>query len=200
MIGRLSGILDAVELTQILIDVHGVGYAVTIPMSTYDCLPLPGRTVTLLIHTDVREDAIILYGFATVAERDLFRQLTSVSGIGSKIALNILSCMPVSNFCSAVVNADLRALQCINGIGKKSAERMVVELRDKLSKTALVTGQSPAEQQASASANDAVYALEQLGFKRETVQKVIQKLITQIPPEEQSSEQLIRKALSALNS
>lgn len=200
MIGRLTGKLAEVELTSVLLDVQGVGYAVSIPMSTYDKLPKCNEMVTLLIHTDVREDAIVLYGFATADERELFRHLTSVSGIGPKSALNILSCMPVSRFCQAVTAGDLKTLQCINGIGKKSAERMIVELRDKLSKWTASGQLKPQQSEASIAANDAAFALEQLGFRRETVQKVIQKLSETLPSSEQSSEQFIRKALAMLNS
>ena len=99
MIGRLSGILLERDFSSCLLDVNGVGYEVAIPLSTFDKLPLENRELTLYIHTQVREDAITLFGFATLEERKLFRKLIDVSGVGGKLALNVLSSMPVSGFC-----------------------------------------------------------------------------------------------------
>lgn len=200
MIARLSGILVDVELTRCVIDVHGVGYGVNIPLSTYEKLPKLGEGTTLSIHTSVREDDISLFGFFTKDEHDLFLMLTSVSGIGPKSALNILSCMPATQFAKAVCSNDLITLQKINGIGKKSAERLVVELRDKLNKYTLGALFTPnTSSSLSEAAQDALLALEQLGFKRETVTKVILKLTETLPVEQSSSEQIIRRALAVLN-
>ena len=198
MIARLTGVLAESSYTQCIIDVHGVGYEVAIPLSTFDKLPQPGTEVKLYIHTPVREDAISLFGFATTDEKALFKKLIDVSGIGGKLALSVLSAMPVSTFVSAVVNGDVKALSRINGIGKRAAERMIVELKDKLS--ALGMGDAaPAAVKASAAVNDACLALEQLGFKRDAIDKTIQALLTELPEEEHTVDNLLRKAIIRLN-
>jgi Holliday junction DNA helicase RuvA len=116
-----------------VVDVQGVGYEVFIPLSSFDRLPQPGHEIHLLTHLAIREDAHVLYGFMTAAERDLFRLLiNTVSGIGPKIALNVLSGMSPTHFRGAVANADIKALSQISGLGKKTAERIVVELKDKI--------------------------------------------------------------------
>ena len=199
MIARLTGILAESSYSQCIIDVHGVGYEVAIPLSTFDKLPQPGNEVKLHIFTQVREDAISLFGFATGDEKALFKQLLNVSGIGGKLALSVLSAMPVSTFVSAVVNGDIKALSRISGIGKRTAERMVVELKDKLS--ALGTGDAaPAAAKNSAAVNDACLALEQLGFKRDAVNKVVNALLSELTDEEKTTENLLRKAIGRLNS
>src|SRR3974390_2712612 len=169
MITFLHGILVEALPTQVTIDVNGVGYEVLIPLSSYDKLPAPGQDVRVLTHLVVREDAHTLYGFMRVAERELFRLLIStVSGIGPKIALNILSGISVTAFRGAVANGDIKTLSQISGVGKKTAERIVVELRDKI-------GEAGAWEAASAQralspedqrVNDAVLALMALGFKQ----------------------------------
>src|SRR3989449_6761165 len=133
MIPFLDGKLASALPTQAIIDVGGIGYEVFIPLSSYDKLPAPGQPVRVLTHLHVREDAHVLYGFMSAAERDLFRLLVNnVSGIGPKLALAVLSGMSVTNFKSAVVNSDVAALAKISGLGKKTAERIVLELKDKL--------------------------------------------------------------------
>src|SRR2546429_8163499 len=133
MITFLDGKLVSALPTQATVDVNGVGYEVLIPLSSYDKLPSVGQPIRILTHLTVREDAHILYGFMTPAERDLFRLLVNnVSGIGPKLALAVLSGMSVSNFKTAVVNSDVAAISKISGLGKKTAERIVLELKDKL--------------------------------------------------------------------
>ena len=132
MIARLTGIVAESGFSGCVLDVHGVGYEVAIPVSTFEKLPQPGGEARLFIHTQVREDAIQLFGFATVEEKNLFRQLLNVSGIGGKLALSVLSAMPVQNFCAAVQSSDVKSLSRIPGIGKRTAERLVVELKDKV--------------------------------------------------------------------
>ncbi len=203
MIARLSGKLADINFTQCIIDVHGVGYQVFIPMSTFDKLPREGEDVSLFICTQVREDAISLYGFSTMPEKQLFEILIGTTGVGPKLALSILSSMPVTRFSSAVINADLDIIKRISGIGKKTAERLIVELKDKLAKVMqpLVEDSRLAVSDEKALAmEDAIAALEQLGFKRETVRKALEKIINSIPSEEATSENFIRKALQALNS
>ncbi|MCK4981547.1 MAG: Holliday junction branch migration protein RuvA [Victivallaceae bacterium] len=203
MIARLSGKLADINFTQCIIDVNGVGYQVFIPMSTFDKLPREEENVSLVICTQVREDAISLYGFATMPEKQLFEILIGTTGVGPKLALSILSSMPVERFSSAIINADLDIIKRISGIGKKTAERLIVELKDKLAKVMqpLVDDSSLAVSDEKALAmEDAVAALEQLGFKRETVRKALEKIVNSIPGEEATSENFIRKALQALNS
>ena len=203
MIARLSGTLADVNFTQCVIDVQGVGYQVFIPMSTFDKLPRENEEVSLFICTQVREDAISLYGFSTMPEKQLFVILISVSGVGPKLALSILSSMPVESFSSAIINSDLDVIKRISGIGKKTAERLIVELKDKLSKTMPLIatgGEVMVSDEKALAMEDAIAALEQLGFKRETVRKALEKIVNTIPGEEATSENFIRKALQALNS
>jgi Holliday junction DNA helicase RuvA len=169
MITFLRGKLVEALPTQAVVEVGGVGYEVLIPLSSYDKLPAPGQELKLLTQLIVREDAHILYGFATAAERDLFRLLVnSVSGIGPKTALNILSGMNAVAFRGAVASSDVKALSQISGVGKKTAERIVVELRDKIGAAGALEaasarhGLSPDDQKI----NDAVLALMALGFKQ----------------------------------
>jgi len=183
------------------VDVHGVGYLVFIPMSTYDRLPRAGSEVALLINTQVREDSISLYGFATPEEKQLFEILLGATGVGPKLALSILSSLPVASFCSAVVNRDLNVIKRISGIGPKTAERLVIELREKVSKLApvLSSTEKTVPDEVAAAAEDAILALEQLGFKPEKIRKAVHKIIEELPAKECSSENLIRKALQSLN-
>jgi Holliday junction DNA helicase RuvA len=169
MITFLHGKLVEALPTQAIVDVNGVGYEALIPLSSYDKLPQPGHEVKLLTQLVVREDAHTIYGFMTPEERDLFRLLiNSVSGIGPKIALNILSGMNAVAFRGAVANADVKALSQISGVGKKTAERIVVELRDKVGAAGAWEAASaqrtlsPADQKV----NDAVLALMALGFRQ----------------------------------
>ena len=196
MIGRLSGVLLERDFGSCLIDVNGVGYEVSIPLSTFDKLPLENRGITLYIHTQVREDAITLFGFATLDERKLFRKLIDVSGVGGKLALNVLSSMPVANFCAAVASGDVKALGRISGVGKRTAERLVVELKGRL-EGADSAAAAPA---IGSEAADACAALEQLGFKRDAVNKVVNALLNELPDEEKTTENLLRKAIGRLNS
>jgi Holliday junction DNA helicase RuvA len=169
MITFLRGKLVEALPTQAVLEVGGIGYEVLIPLSSYDKLPAPGQELKLLTQLIVREDAHILYGFATEGERDLFRLLVnSVSGIGPKTALNILSGMNAVAFRGAVASSDVKALSQISGVGKKTAERIVVELRDKIGAAGALEaasarhGLSPDDQKI----NDAVLALMALGFKQ----------------------------------
>jgi Holliday junction DNA helicase RuvA len=196
MIGSLTGIIDDSSFSQCVIDVNGVGYEVEIPLSTFDKLPQPGNKTKLLIHTQVREDAITLFGFATPEERELFRVLINISGIGGKLALNILGAMPVQNFCSAVDSGDVKALSLINGIGKRTAERIIVELKGKLPESS--TPGAAAIANAGANTSDAALALEKLGFKRDAINKALGELVTELPPEQQTTENLTVQALAKL--
>ena len=169
MITFLRGKLVESLPTQAIVDVNGIGYEVLIPLSSFDKLPAPGGDVLLLTHLAVREDAHVLYGFMSAAERDLFRLLiNNVSGIGPKIALNVLSGMNVTAFRGAVAGSDVKSLSQISGVGRKTAERIVVELKDKIG--AAGAWEAASDRRALSAkdqkVNDAVLALMALGFKQ----------------------------------
>jgi len=200
MIAYLRGILLESSYTSCIIDVNGVGYEVAIPLSTFDTLPRCGEKAELHIVTQVREDAITLFGFATPGEKSLFSALVQVSGIGGKLALNILSGMSVANFCDAVANRDVKALSRISGIGKRTAERMIVELHDKLDAPGFAAaGDAGAAKGNLDSINDAALALENLGYKRDAIRRTIQAITAELPEAEQTTENLIRAALARMN-
>ena len=206
MIACLQGILLESSFTEAVIDVNGVGYEVFIPMSTFDKLPPPdGKTVVkLLTCMQVREDAITLYGFATRQERDVFNLLITVNGIGCKTALNVLSCMTVENFCAAIAGNDLKSLKKISGVGPKSAERILIELRDKVDRIAperhFTAGSgNSASSVADKAVEDAILALGQLGFQGAKFQKLVSDVAKDLPEAERSCENIIRKSLQALN-
>src|SRR5579862_2697439 len=169
MITFIHGKLVEALPTQAVVDVNGVGYEVLIPLSSFDKLPHPGGDVKLLTQLVIREDAHTLYGFMTAAERDLFRLLVnSVSGIGPKTALNILSGMNASALRGAVAGGDVKSLSQISGVGKKTAERIVVELKDKIGAAGAWEAMSAqrALSESDQKINDAVLALMALGFKQ----------------------------------
>ena len=204
MIAQLTGIVVEANFTSVILDVNGVGYDLAIPLSTFDKLPPQGQKVTLKTVMAVRQDDVQLFGFFTDAEKALFKMLTAeVSGVGPKLALSVLSSMPIADFATAIVSANIKLLSKISGVGKRTAERMIVELKDKGTKitsvsapamTAAVSKEVPQE------AADAVAALETLGFKKDAATKVVLKLVEDAAPAVPSAESLIRKALSALNS
>jgi len=199
MITFLRGKLINALPTQAIIDVDGVGYEVFTPLSSYDKLPAAGQDVRILTHLHVREDAHILYGFMTAAERDLFRLLVNnVSGIGPKLALAVLSGMSVNNFKAAVVNSDVASLSKISGLGKKTAERIVLELKDKLGVAAAweaasaIHAPTPDQEQA----NEAVLALIALGYKQIDAHKAVREL--QEKGQAKAAEELVKLALKRM--
>ena len=199
MITFLDGRLVSALPTQAIVDVNGVGYEVFIPLSSYDKLPGAGEPIHLLTHLAVREDAHVLYGFMTPAERDLFRLLVNnVSGIGPKLALAVLSGMSVNNFKAAVVNSDVVALAKISGLGKKTAERIILELKDKLGVAAAweaaTAAHAPTPEQEQA--NEAVLALIALGYKQVDAHKAVRELQTR--GEAKSAEELVKLALKKI--
>ncbi|HET7306479.1 MAG TPA: Holliday junction branch migration protein RuvA [Gammaproteobacteria bacterium] len=190
MIGRLKGTLAEKHPPRLLLDVNGVGYEVEAPMSTFYSLPKPGEPLTLLTHLAVREDAHVLYGFATAAERDLFRSLIRVSGIGPKLALTILSGISVEAFQRCVEARDSAALTRLPGVGKKTAERLVMEMRDKLAVEA--TPGLPAGAIATARPTDeAQGALIALGYKPAEAAKMVR----EVEGDDLAAEDIIRLAL-----
>ena len=197
MISFLQGKLAEVLPTQVVIDVNGVGYEMLIPLSSFDKLPQPGSQVKLLTHLAVRDDAHVLYGFMTEIERDLFRLLIRhVSGIGPKIALNVLSGTSPASFRAAVANGDVKILSGISGVGKKTAERIVVELKDKLGDEAAFdsangTPISADEQKVS----DAASALIALGSKPKDAQEAVRGAVTMLGSDA-PVDAIVRAALS----
>ena len=199
MIHHLTGTLVESLPTQVVVDVGGVGYHVLIPLSSYDKLPSVGAQLKILTHLTVREDAHILFGFMTASERDLFRLLVQhVSGIGPKTALDVLSGTTVTAFKAAVVAGDTAALSRIKGIGKKTAERIVVELKDKVGIAAAweaaSSGHAPSAEEVKV--NDAVLALIALGYKQADALKAVRTAAAKAPAA--NTEALVTASLKLL--
>jgi Holliday junction DNA helicase RuvA len=177
MIGRIAGILVEKEFPQVVVSCQGVGYEIDVPMSTFYPLPRTGEEVTLLTHLVVREDAHLLFGFLTAAERAAFRQLLRISGVGPKVALSVLSGLSVEDLSSAVASEDAARLTKIPGIGKKTAERLVLELRDKLPKTLV----SSRPEGGVAAGGEVVSALLALGYNDREAQAAVKQLAADLP-------------------
>ncbi|GAA5784403.1 Holliday junction branch migration protein RuvA [Chitiniphilus shinanonensis] len=177
MIGRLSGTLLEKQPPHVVVDAHGVGYELDVPMSTLYVLPAVGAEVKLFTHLVVREDAQLLYGFATRTERDLFRELIKISGIGAKIALAILSGLSGDELALAIAGEDVARLSKVPGIGKKTAERLVLELKGKLGGLP-VTGGAPLAAAATPAGanNDILHALLALGYNEREAAAAIKDL------------------------
>ncbi len=199
MITFLEGTLVEALPTHAVIAVHGVGYHVLIPLSSYDKLPSPGSQIKILTHLQVREDAHVLFGFMTSAERDLFRLLVNnVSGIGPKTALDVLSGITVRNFKAAVVEGDAKLLSQVKGIGKKTAERIIVELKDKVGVAAVWEAASAAHAPTplELQAGDAVAGLISLGYKQVEAHKAVREVMEK--SEAATTEDFVRQALKLL--
>ncbi len=195
MIAHLRGKLLAKHPNQAIVEVGGVGYDITISVPTFSDLPDTGSEVALHIHTHVREDALALYGFLRSAEKELFEKLITVSGIGPKLAITILSGMQADEMASAIRGNDVARLTRIPGIGKKTAERMVLELRDKMpaagvTPTTAVTAMSPVEE-------DVLSALMNLGYQRQPAEKVVANVSKKVPGA--AFEAMFREALAMLS-
>jgi Holliday junction DNA helicase RuvA len=188
MIGRIQGVLTEKNPPQVVVVAHGVGYEIDVPMSTFYHLPRTGENVELLTHLVVREDAHLLYGFLTAGERVAFRQLLKVSGVGPKVALAVLSGLSVEDLALAIAAQDSARLTKVPGVGKKTAERLVLELRDKLPAVA-----GAARSEASPARGDVVNALLALGYNDREAQAVVKQL-----PAELALADAIRQALKHL--
>lgn len=193
MIGRLKGILIHKQPPWLVVDVHGVGYELEAPMSTFYDLPQVGGEVSLFTHYAQKEDSVSLYGFLSESERRLFRDVQRVSGIGAKIALAVLSGASVDEFARLLQTGDVTALTRIPGIGKKTAERMVVELRDRAvdligSGSPVAMGKGPADP-----LSEAIIALQQLGYKPAEAQRMAKNVAV----DGDAAEIIIRKALQS---
>lgn len=193
MIGRLQGILLEKKPPQLLLNVGGVGYEVQAPMSTFYQMPDVGKEVVLLTHLVVREDAQILFGFHQEHERSLFRSLIKISNIGPKSALTILSGIEANTFVRCVMDSDTASLSRLPGIGKKTAERLVIEMRDRLADWQVISinSDAPVATSENATVEDAISALIALGYKPQDARRAVQKIETP----NAKSEELIRLAL-----
>jgi len=197
VIGRIHGTLLERKAPELLIDVQGVGYEVLVSLNTFFDLPAPGQTVTLHTHFVVREDVQQLYGFADTVERELFRSLIRVSGVGPKMALAILSGMTAADFAHSVQHNDTATLVRLPGVGKKTAERLIVEMRDRLNHFSTDSADSPLTGPAGRQTDtvrEAESALIALGYKPQEAAR----MITAVASEGQSSQELIRLALKSM--
>tara|TARA_B110000008_G_scaffold118466_1_gene121145 strand:- start:22 stop:609 length:588 start_codon:yes stop_codon:yes gene_type:complete len=194
MIGSLIGLIKEKTPSSILLEVNGIGYEIAVPLSTSFQLPNVGESAYLLTHLVVREDQHSLYGFATDEERKLFRALIKISGVGAKLAITILSGTNVNGFIQSVVNEDIDALVHLPGIGKKTAERLVVEMKDKVSEISSDENSLSQNNENSAVA-EAINALVNLGYKTKDAKTILDK----IESEGLTVEELIRQALKSLN-
>ncbi|MDB9868155.1 Holliday junction branch migration protein RuvA [Pseudomonadales bacterium] len=192
MIGRVKGKILEKSAHQVVVDVQGLGYEVDIPLTTFFQLGDSGAEVTLYTHLVVRDDAHLLFGFSTASERELFRALIKVNGVGPKLAVAILSGVDARAFSRCIQNNDVKALTALPGVGKKTAERLVIEMRDRL--PALTEGLLPAAQRAPDLVADAEAALIGLGYKPQEAARAL----GQIEDQDVSVERLIRQALKSL--
>ena len=193
MIASLSGILARKSAESVIVDVAGVGYEVYTPLSTYMRLPEEGRAVSLNVYTHLKEDAIQLFGFLTSAEKEAFTLLISVSGVGPKLAKNILSGIEVAELASALSTGDVARLSAIPGIGAKSAERLVLELKDKVRTIAIAS----AGALKGSAAGDAVSALLNLGYKNAQAEDAVRKAKDKYPGAK--FEELLRESLKGIS-
>ena len=198
MITFLEGIIEEKEPTHVILNVGGVGYEVVISLSSYDRLPAQGLMVRLLTHDHIREDEHRLFGFMTADERRVFTLLLGVSGIGPKIALSALSGMTVREIKVAIKDGDVKRLSSISGIGKKTAERMVIELRDKFGAGEILAASATGglNTESDVKLRDAVLALISLGYKRNEAQELVLRVVNQPNMATATVEDIVRKSLT----
>jgi Holliday junction DNA helicase RuvA len=196
MIGRLRGQIVRKSVQEALVDVGGVGYRVVIPLSTFYRLGAEGELATLLIHTHVREDALSLFGFLTSDEQSLFERLISVSGVGPKLAINILSGIDAGELRSALRSSDVARLTRVPGVGKKTAERLVLELKDKLSPSETASDAVPVAVGGSMK-EDLLSALANLGYSRPEADRSVDRATRDAP--DAAFEDLLRRTLQILS-
>jgi Holliday junction DNA helicase RuvA len=199
MIASLCGILRSKSPTEVLLDVNGVGYAVSIPLSTFAQLGEVNSTVLLLTHLQIRDDAVQLFGFATEEERFLFKLLLSVNGIGPKIAQGILSGIGVKELRSHIASGNVGALTGIPGVGRKTAERIVVELRDKMARMGVPETTAGPLAEGDALRSDAILALTTLGYTRAAAEKAIQQVWSESNAQPLTLEDLIKRSLKFIS-
>jgi Holliday junction DNA helicase RuvA len=198
MIAQIRGELAYKSVDHIIVDVGGIGYRLFIPLSTFYTLPDAGP-VRMFVHTHVREDAFLLYGFLTIEEKELFATLIGISGVGPKLAVNILSHIPVADLKTAIVNSDVKRLSMLPGIGKKTAERLVLELKDKISLSAGIQPTSSDTAYAQSSRMDPLAdvasALVNLGYREAQARKILESM--EIAPDA-PMEEILKGALKVL--
>ncbi|MCI0706355.1 MAG: Holliday junction branch migration protein RuvA [Ignavibacteriae bacterium] len=195
MIATLTGILKTKSPTEIVVNTNGVGYAVSIPLSTFEKIGAVDTAVTLFTHLVVREDALQLYGFATENEREVFRLLITVNGIGPKIAQGILSGITLDELKRHIAGGNISALTSVPGVGKKTAERLVVELREKVSRISPAGISGYPSDEASNVRAEALLALTSLGYQRAVAEKAIRQVLNEQNGKTLSIEELIKSAL-----
>lgn len=196
MIAYLEGKLVEKSPTHLILEVNGVGYSISIPVSTYSSLGEAGQTVKVLTCQQVREDELKLYGFSTKPEKELFELLINVNGVGPKMALSILSCVPVEEFQRSVLREDLDVLTTISGVGKKTAQRLIVELKEKLSKVDLGERKELKEKETVfvPALDEAIMALVSLGYTKPDAKKALERVVKDTK-ESLPVEELIKRAL-----
>jgi len=197
MIAFLHGTLVEKTPSVVTLDVHGVGYHVFISLSTYDRLPATGSACRLLTHHHVREDAQLLFGFGQPEEKAMFERLINVSGIGPKLALSVLSGLTVAELSLAIAEGNVKRISSVHGIGKKTAERLILELRDKIDPLEALVGRPAGGDTAqNAMLRDAILALGSLGFPQEQARKMVQSVLD-TETEIKDTETLLRRALNS---
>jgi Holliday junction DNA helicase RuvA len=199
MITFLEGIIEEKQPTCVILNVNGVGYEVIITLNTFEDLPSTGDTCRLHTVHHIREDSEQLYGFSKKTEREFFTRLISVSGIGPTLGITILSGMPVAMFCNAVASGDVKLLSSIKGIGKKTAERIIVELKDKVPQFAseVSAGEDRSLSEEDQILSDAVLALVALGFRNSDAYAAVKQVIKEAP-DVLTVENIVRQSLSSL--
>jgi len=207
MIARLTGIVVEKEADRLIVDVGGVGYLATVPLGTMARVGEPGAEVSLHIHTHVREDNLALFGFLTGLEKEIFERLITISGVGPRLAVTVLSGLSPEALAAAVRQGDLKSIQATPGVGKKTAERIVLELRDKLDGLGLEGGggepePEPLLDEAGQLAADTISALENLGYKTAQAREAVRRFLAGLPAKRRDAldlEGLLRGALGRLN-
>ena len=200
MIALISGKIVHKGISHVIVDVHGVGYRIFIPLTTFYELPEAGQVITLHVHTNVKQDAINLFGFYTVQERDLFQLMISVSGIGPKMSMNILSGISAQDLLRAISGGNVGKLVNIPGVGKKMAERLILELKEKVIKKMVIEEMPAADDQHQAGEiiiEDALSALVNLGYKSNVAKDALDKVL-RASEEELGMDQLLKKTLKIL--
>jgi len=197
MITFLSGKIVEKQPTRVVVDVNGVGYEVFIPLSSYDRLPAKDETFRILTYDHIREDVHLLFGFVTEVERKMFVMLLSVNGIGPKLAMSVLSGMSVKEIKMAVIGGDIKRLSSISGIGKKTAERMVVELRHKIDEADALEAVAGAEElpENDMKLRDSIMALIALGYKQADARKMVMDITRSKDTGSMTVEEVVKKAL-----
>ena len=197
MIAYIRGVLAEKDPARVVLEAAGVGYEISIPLGTFDRLPQKGEETKLLVCHFVREDDELLYGFATEREKEMFLKLTAVSGVGPKIALAILSGSSLGELCLAIASGNAKRISAIKGVGRKTAEKICVELKDKVSALEALADSSPKDGVAARApvVRDAILALSALGFNEETSNKMVSAVLTD-DPSASDVEVIVRRALA----